>query len=230
MREQILQALASTPLLRGLGESELERIAQIAARRDLQRRQTLFIEGDRIVGFYLVLSGLVKIYKISADGKEQVLHLAEPGQTFAEASLFGFDGYPASAEAVEPSSVLLIPREQFVALLANDPGLCHRMFRELSIWLRRLSDIIYSLAFRDIEKRLVAYVLKRCEDEQGGLRDGVEYELGIEKALLASYLGTVPETFSRALKKLQVHKLIDVKGSRITLLDIAGLRTILDDE
>ena len=230
MNDDIKQALSTTPLLRGLGATEIERLATLAVPHDLERRQTLFIEGDRIVGFYLVLSGLVKIYKISADGKEQVLHFAEPGQTFAEASLFGFEGYPASAEAVEPSSVLLIPREQFVSILANDPGLCHRMFRELSIWLRRLSDIIYSLAFRDIEKRLVAYVLKRCEDEQGELRDGIEYDLGIEKALLASYLGTVPETFSRALKKLQVHNLIDVRGSRIALLDIAGLKAILDDE
>jgi CRP-like cAMP-binding protein len=229
MTDRYIQALKSTPLLGGLDLKEIERLAAAAVPSKLERKEQLFLEGDKVKGFYLVLQGLLKIYKVSADGKEQVLHLVEPGQTFAAGALFEFEGYPAGAEAVEPSEVLLIPSGEFTHLLDTEPQLCRKMFKELSIWLQRLTDIIYSLAFRDVEKRLASYLVEQCRKE-GGPRPGQRIDLGIEKSLLASYLGTIPETFSRTLRKMQVHGLVDVDGSEITIRDAEGLRQMLEAE
>jgi CRP-like cAMP-binding protein len=227
MPDRYAKALKSAPLLSSLGTSDIEHLSSSVVHSKLERKEQLFLEGDEISGFYLVLEGLLKIYKLSADGKEHVLHLVGPGETFAEAALFEFEGYPASAEAVEPSEVLLIPSEEFIPLLDSKPQLCRKMFKELAIWLRRLSDIIYSLAFRDVEKRLASYLVKQCSQEGGPVR-GQKIDLGIEKSLLASYLGTIPETFSRTLKKMHIQGLIEVDGSEITILDPEGLRELLE--
>ena len=230
MIERFTKALKRTPLLSGLDIKDIERLAASASARKLGRKEQLFLEGERVIGFFLVLEGLLKIYKVSADGKEHVLHLVPPGQTFAEGALFEFTGYPASAEAAEPSEVLLIPADGFISLLDSKPQLCRKMFKELSVWLRRLTDIIYSLAFRDVEVRLASYLVQQCRQEHGGLDSGRKIDLGVEKSLLASYLGTIPETFSRTLKKMQVHGLIEVDGSLITILDADGLRDMIESE
>ncbi|HUX08018.1 MAG TPA: Crp/Fnr family transcriptional regulator [Acidobacteriota bacterium] len=230
MIDRFAQALKHTPLLNGLDMQDIERLAATAAPRKLKRKEPLFLEGEKVKGFFLVLEGLLKIYKVSADGKEHVLHLVPPGQTFAEGALFEFEGYPASAEAVEPSEVLMIPADGFISLLDSKPHLCHKMFKGLSLWLRRLTDIIYSLAFRDVEVRLASYLVQQCRQDRGGLRSGMKIDLGVEKSLLASYLGTIPETFSRTLKKMQLHGLIEVDGSVITILDAEGLQGMIGSE
>ena len=228
MKRDLLDALCATPLLAGLTEEELELLADNCTVRSLDRRETLFLEGDPVTGFYLVLNGLVKIFKLSVGGKEQVLHLAGPGQTFAEAAIFGFAAYPAGAAAVEPSEVLLIPRERFAALLDQYPDLCRRMLGALAVWLRRMTDIIASLAFKDVETRVAAYLLELCRSSHGKLEPGLEIELGIEKSLLASYMGTIPETFSRVLRRLQDKGWIGVSGTTITILDPESLSEILE--
>jgi len=230
MIRDLLDALRATPLLAGLSEEELERLAGGCSVRPLDRRETLFLEGDPVAGFYLVLSGLVKIYKLSVSGKEQVLHLAAPGQTFAEAAIFGFAAYPAGAEAVEPSEVLFVPRERFTVLLDECPDLCRRMLGALAVWLRRMTDIISSLAFKDVEARVAAYLLELCRSSHGKLEPGIGIELGIEKSLLASYMGTIPETLSRALRRLQDKGLIEVKGNRIAVRNPDSLLDILEPE
>lgn len=230
MEERIRAALAATPLLSGLGEAEMRELAAVCSLRTLKRRETLFIEGDPAEAFFLVLSGQVKVYKVSADGKEHVLHLAGAGQTFAEGAVFGFKGFPASAEAVGKAEVIAVPKEQFLAVLDHNPLLCRSMFRELAVWLRRLTDIIFALAFSDVETRLVSYLVMQCHEEHDGLEDGMEFDLGIEKALLASYLGTIPETFSRALRKLQDNGLISVEGPRVTVRDAKAMREMIAKE
>ena len=185
------------------------------------------MEGDPADAFFLVVGGQIKVYKVSADGKEHVLHLAESGQTFAEGAVFGFKGYPAGAEAVTKAEVIMVPKEPFLSILDLNPQLSRAMMKELSIWLRRLTDIIYSLAFKDVETRLISYLVMQCHEEHDDLKDGMQFELGIEKALLASYLGTIPETFSRALRKLQDAGLISVEGPRVTILSSSGISEMI---
>ena len=188
----------------------------------------LFLQNDQVNGFYIVAEGLIKISKFSAEGREHILHLAAPPSTFAEAALFDSGGFPANAEALENSQLLFVPKQEFFDIIGSDIQVHQIMLSQMSKWIRRLTDIIYALAFSDVETRIVSYLKQRGMDTCGVLKNGCKFELGIEKAVLAAHLGTIPETFSRAIKKLQDHNIISMDRSMVTILDIHSLDAMLE--
>jgi CRP-like cAMP-binding protein len=169
----------------------------------------------------------VKVFKLSGEGKEQILHVLEAGQTFAEAVIFEGGVYPAHAEALADAELLFLPKRPFIELLERRPAVAIRMLASLSRWLKRMTDLAESLSLKDVETRLVFYLSEELKARGIPAKDGAALELPIGKGVLASRLGTVPETFSRALKKLQDDGLIDVRGKRIRIVSAAALFSIL---
>ena len=214
----IPEALRKTPLFSNLAPQDLARIGGISALRRYERREAVFREGDRADGFFIVVSGSVKICKTSEDGKEQILHILEGGQSFAEATIFEGGNFPASAEALSDSELLFFPKRPFIDLLEKDPKMALRMLGSLSKWLKRMTDLVENLALRDVEARLVFFMSEEMKSRGLPFRDGVVYEIPVGKNVLASRLGTVPETFSRTLKKLQEEGKIRVRGNQIRIL------------
>ncbi len=212
------EALRKASLFADLPPEDLSRIRGISVLRRCARRETLFREGDRADGFFVVASGRVKVFKLSADGKEQVLHILEPGDSFAEATIFEGGGFPANAEALDDSELLFLPKRPFIELLERNPKMALRMLGSLSRWLKRMTDLVENLALRDVEARLVFFVSEEMKGRGVPLRDGAVYEIPVNKNVLASRLGTAPETFSRTLKKLQEEGKIRVRGNRILIL------------
>ncbi len=223
MHPTIIEALRKSPLFANLPPEDLARIIEISTLRRYAKRETVFREGDRADGFFVVVSGSVKVFKISEDGKEQVLHILEPGQSFAEATIFEGRCFPAHAEALGKSDLLFLPKRPFVELLENNPGMVFRLLASLSKWLKRMTDLVENLALRDVEARLVFFVAEEIKNQGLTLRDGVVYKIPVSKNVLASRLGTVPETFSRTLKKLQEEGKIQVKGNQIRILKAQSL-------
>ena len=215
--------LRKTPLFAALPDEDLRRVAALAVPRRFGKKETVFREGERADGFFLVASGKVKVFKLSGEGKEQVLHVIEPGQTFAEAVIFEGGAYPAHAETIADSLLLLFPKRPFIELLERHPKVSIRMLASLSRWLKRMTDLVESLSLRDVEARLVFYLSEEMKGRGIAPRDGAVLELPVSKNVLAARLGTVPETFSRKLKKLQDEGRIDVQGKRIRVLDASSL-------
>jgi CRP/FNR family transcriptional regulator len=212
-------ALRAAPLFSGLPPEDLAQVAAVASFRRFGRNETIFREGDRADGFYVVASGKAKVFKLSADGKEQVLHLLEPGQSFAEGVIFEGGAYPAHAATVTEAALVFLPKQGVVSLLEKSPRLAIRMLASLSKWLRRMTDLVDDLSLKDVETRFTWFVSEELRARGIPLADGAVYELAFSKTLLASRLGTVPETFSRTLKKLQEEGAIRVQGKRIKILD-----------
>ena len=223
MAVPVSEVLRKAPLFADLPPTDLSRIGGISVVRRYARRETLFREGDRADGFFIVASGRVKIFKLSEDGKEQVLHILEAGDSFAEAAIFTGGGFPASAETLGGGEILFLPKAPFLELLEKNPKMAVRMLGSLSRWLKRMTDLVENLALRDVEARLVFFVSEEMKSRGVSLRDGAEYEIPYGKNVLASRLGTVPETFSRTLKKLQEEGKIRVRGSRIRILKADSL-------
>jgi CRP-like cAMP-binding protein len=215
--------LRKTPLFAALPDEDLRRVAALAVARRFGKKETVFREGDRADGFFVVASGKVKVFKLSGEGKEQVLHVLEPGQSFAEAVIFEGGAYPAHAETLADSLLLLFPKRPFIDLLERYPKVSIRMLGSLSRWLKRMTDLVESLSLRDVEARLVFYLSEEMKNRGIPQRDGAVLDLPVGKNVLAARLGTVPETFSRTLKKLQDEGRIDVQGKRIRVLDAASL-------
>jgi len=217
------EMLRKTPMFSNLPPGDLDRIALISSVRHFAKRAPVFREGDRADGFFVVVSGSVKVFKLSEDGKEQVLHILEAGQSFAEATIFEAGVYPANAEALSNSDLLFLPKRPFIELLEKNPKMALRVLGSLSKWLKRMTDLVENLALRDVEARLVFFVSEEMKGRGLPLRDGAVYEIPVSKNVLASRLGTVPETFSRTLKKLQEEGKIRVKGNQIRILKAESL-------
>jgi CRP/FNR family transcriptional regulator len=229
MTPDLPQALRKAPLFANLSPEDLRRVADIASMRRFAKKESVFREGERAEGFFVVAEGRVKVFKLSEDGKEQVLHLIGPGQSFAEATIFEGGTYPAHAEALESCDLVFLPKRPFTDMLERNPRIALRMMASLSRWVKRMTDLVESIALRDVETRLVRYLSDELSGRGVAIEDGTVYELDVSKNVLASRLGTVPETFSRTLKKLQEEGKIRVKGKQIRILKADSLFSLAGD-
>jgi CRP/FNR family transcriptional regulator len=222
MKIAIRETLAATALFNGLEAEPLDRIAAIAVQRRTVRGQRIFAEGEEGSGLYIVAAGRVKIFKSGADGKEQILHIFGPGQPFGEVPVFAGQRFPASALALEPCRLIYLPRAAFVRLITDHPAVALNMLAVLSRRLREFTVQIENLALKEVPARLAAYLLALSAEQK--TEDRVE--LHIPKAMLASILGTIPETLSRMLGKMSAQGLIRVDNRDIALRDRAGLKEL----
>lgn len=218
--------LATVPLFNGLTDDQFHKVAAIATVETAARSQTIFSEGDDCRGFYVVMDGQIKIYKLSMDGKEQILHIFGAGEPFAEVAVFTGSTYPAHAMALKKSRLCFFPRHAFTDMLAHYPAISMNMLAALSMRLKSFAHMIESLSLKEVPGRLAAHLLF-LSDDQGG-NDTVE--LNIPKGQLASLLGTIPETLSRILSRMTAQGLVKGEGSSITLLDREGLALLASGE
>ncbi len=218
-------ALRACQLFSGLPQEGVLSIAGFVVPRLLEKEETLFREGERCDGFYVVQSGAIKVHRVNAMGKEQVISVFRAGQSFAEAALVSEGGYPADACAIEPSSVLRVPKADFTELLRAQPELAFRMLASMSQHLRGLVGLLDDLKLKDVESRLAHWLLKKCPKPPGTAP--VELKLRQTKRVLAAELGTASETLSRTLAKFRDRDLIQVNGNTITVIDPSRLDELL---
>jgi CRP/FNR family transcriptional regulator, dissimilatory nitrate respiration regulator len=220
----IVDAIARIPLFEGLPSDQMEDLVMILTDQVFRKGETVFSEGEEANGFYVVARGRVKVYKLSPDGKEQILHIFGPGDPFGEVPVFTGQRFPAHAEALEESRVLFFPKQSFVKLITQNPTLALNMLGVLSKRLRRFTALIDDLSLKEVPGRLAAHLLFLSRKEKGSK----ELELSITKAQLASLLGTIPETLSRILAKMTAQGLIETQGRRIRILDRESLQELVD--
>ena len=222
--EKILQIISNTPLFNGLPEEHLNDIRHIAVDKFCDKGKTIFLEGDDCNGFYIVADGKVKIYKVSFEGKEHILHIYGPGNPFGEVPVFEGKKFPANAQTLFKSHLLFFPRTAFVDLISKNPSLALNMLAILSMRLRQFTVQIENLSLKEVPGRLASYLLYLSREQDR--TDMVT--LNISKGQLASLLGTIPETLSRILMKMSQQHLIDTKGRNIILKDLSGLEDLAE--
>jgi len=216
--------ISNALLFHGLGEKEISRVGQIAVEKNFGKGEFVFSEGEDSNGFYIIGDGLVKIYKVSSDGKEQILHFLGPGEPFGEVPVFSGQRFPANAETVTESHVLFFPRPAFIDLITNNPSLALNMLAVLSVRLRQFTIQIENLSLKEVPARLAAYLIYLAEEQKK--EDSVT--LSISKGQLASLIGTVPETLSRVFARMNGQKLIEVDDRHIRFLDRDGLEELAE--
>jgi CRP/FNR family transcriptional regulator len=216
---ELINKIAAISLFEGLPLDQHKNLFDIAKKKTFNRGQIIFSEGDESIGFYIIISGKVKIFKLSAEGKEQILHIMESDEPFGEAAVFAGKNYPASAQALAETKVFLFPRRSFVNLISKNPSLALNMLAFLSRRLRKLAALVEDLSLKAVPGRLAAYLLYLSD--RNSKTDILE--LDISKNQLASLLGTIPETLSRILKRMDQDKLIKTSSRRIHILDRQGL-------
>ncbi len=216
--------LAGVELFKGLPDNQLENILAISSTRSYQREELIFSQEDEATGFFIVISGRIKVFKLSFGGKEQILHLFNPGEPFGEVPVFSGGTFPAYAQALEPSELLFLPRDSLRKLFTDDPSLAMNMLAVLSHRLRRFAALIEDLSLKELPARLATYLVQ-LQDAAGGAET---VSLSVSKGNLARILGASPETLSRILRKMTEAGIIEVNKQKITILNSGVLEDLAE--
>ena len=225
-KDDNLSLLAKLPLFQKLDESALKMLDRILMVREFGKGENIFIEGSEAAGFYIIIKGRVKVFKLSADGKEQILHIAGSRELLGAVSAFAGDPYPAYADAMEKTRVFFFPRKEFLVLIQKEPSVVMNMMASLAMRLQHFTRMIEDLSLKEVPGRLAAYLLYLSK--QSGGSDNIEID--ISKGQLASLLGTIPETLSRILRKMNEKGILKVSGRKIELLNKRALNDIVNGE
>ena len=216
--------LKQTILFDGLSDSQLLELAAITIPQSYTKDESLFQQGELGYGFFIVQSGRIKVFKLSKDGREQILHVFEEFDHFAEVPALDGKPYPASAEAIEAARVLFFPRQPFLKLIEQQPDLAINLLKSFARHLRRFSNLVDTLTLHEVPARLASYLLHLSQQANSA----EVITLDLSKGQLAARLGTIPETLSRVFAKLKRQGLLNVQGMQIQLLDLERLRELAD--
>lgn len=217
----IADLLRNVPLFNTLEDAHLEFIASSCDLLKLGRGDNIFRRGERVHSFYYLLSGCVKIYAMSKDGAEKVIHIAAPGESFGEAAMFLDAPAPVGTQADHESIVLGLPKTVIDKLIESDPRIAHLMLGGMSMRMHRLIQEIKAMSLQSAGERVIGYLLQLCSDQN----DTQNIILPARKVTIASLLNLTPETLSRPLSKLEKQGLIFVKATEIHIPDCEKLRS-----
>jgi CRP/FNR family transcriptional regulator len=212
----------------GLAEAELTYLTQRAVPRTFSAGEIVFSEGQPCTGMYVVESGSIRIFKVSAAGREQVLSIDGPGSSVAELPVFDGGNYPASVAAMSDCTLLFISKQDFQSLCLTHPQVALKVLRVVGGRLRRLVGIIEELSFTTVRHRLVALLLRAAKSEGKKAANGIEFTLPVNNQELAAQLGTVRELISRNLSRLQSEGLIAIEGRNVTVLSLQALEAEME--
>jgi len=226
----LAELLKHVMLFSGLEDEDRRSVAALAIERRIPAGQVLFREGQAAEGFYVVLDGRVKVYKLSPDGRQQILHVFGPGQAFAEAAMFAGETFPAFAEALAESRVAFFPRDRFLKGLSDNPALAAGLIASLARLCRQLTTLVGQLALQDVAGRLARYLADLARRKGTAMEKGATVRLDLPKGELARHLGVAPETLSRALGRLASADLIAVEGRVITFRNGPALEALVSGQ
>ena len=222
----IISILKDSDFFRSTSDDLIDKLARMSKVEHYDKGDLIFAEDNPCTGMYVVAAGAIKVYKIGPDGREHVLHVAEPGETFGEVAMFlGSVGYPAYAGAVKKSSVVFIPKRLMLELLESRPELAFQVLGSLATWTHRLVQKLEQVTLKDASSRLAAYILAHGNLGKAGV---IELNLAIPKHTLAAELAISSETLSRLLTRFEAEGLIQVEGRHIRVLDRDALNEMRD--
>lgn len=225
-----LMQLKALPLLRGLPEDQLYSLAEHALDRTFPPGARIVSEDEAVRTYFIVISGRVKVFKSSMEGKEQTLYIMGPGEPLGLCTAFGDRQSPVSAQALEESRLLLFPGGVLEEMATSEPSLMLNMLLVISRRLRESMSMIEALALQEMPQRLAGFLLHSLRtqgDERGCGRSsgasGSVVQLGVTQRELAKILGTTPETLNRVLKRMHNDGLLEVQGRDVRIHDLNAL-------
>lgn len=222
----IRQAIRKAALFQGADAQTLEQLAGQCHQKTCAKGRDLFAMGDKAEAFFIILRGWVKLYRISRDGNEVIVHIFGPGEVFAEAAVFNESRtYPVSAQAIEDVAAAEIPRSFFVQKIEEDSRFALRMLGAIAARQHYLVQQLEQVTTRTAPQRIGAFLIRFCRREKQGKEWLVD--LPYDKSVISTRLNIKPETFSRALAKLEPYG-VSVCGHDIMIADMARLAEFCD--
>ncbi|HEC17579.1 MAG TPA: Crp/Fnr family transcriptional regulator [Sedimenticola sp.] len=218
--------LRDTYLFTTLTDEQLQQVKDLSRKIQLDENEALFECGNPANRFFLLLSGQIKLSRLSVEGNEKVIGIVHPGHTFAEALMFqDRPCYPVTATALKRAELYAFDNQQFSQMLRNSIDSCFRMMGDMSQRLRALIKEIDDLTLQGAINRIAGLL---CQYH--AMTEKTTFTLDAPKGVLASRLSIKPETFSRILHNLSDLGVISVKGNQIQILDLDELRELAHED
>ncbi len=224
----ILKQMQQLDLFQGVPAEKLRTLAERSRYRTYKAGEMFIGETDPAHAFYVIVTGQVKLYKSSPEGKEQTLYLLRPGDPFGMCTAFAIDSFPANAMALEESGILMIPGPVMETVATSEPRLLMNIIQILSDRLKESMTLIESLSLMEIPQRLASFLLHALTRE--GDREVNRLELTITQRELAKILGATPEALSRAVRKMSNAGILAMDGRSIRILDREALEELAEGE
>lgn len=220
--------LQDIPLFSELDVEELRKITALSRLQNYKKDEYVFHEGEEFKGIFIVLKGLVKIFKISPQGKEYILHLLTKPHIFGDVPLFTGGDCPASVLVMEDSTLLFIPKNEFLQLLEDNPKLSFKIMSGFAKRLKSITVKAEDLSLKEVINRLADYIAKGIDNSGSSDLPEPFFKIPLSNPTLAAYLGTIPETISRAIKKLKDSQVIRVHGKTVFVKDLKQLKKLAE--
>lgn len=215
----VQDCLARHPFFEALPPADLAALAGRATARRFSVGDMIFMDGDPCAGLWMVEAGSVKVFKLSPEGDEHILHLLGPGSTFNEISALDGGPNPAHAAAMSDAICWLLSSEVLREALHSYPELALSVIAKLTGRVRMLVEHIESLALFPVAARLARFLLQQAES----LPEDAPH---VSRAAIAAHLATTPETVSRVLRTFEEARAIQFDRHHIVILNPAALRAI----
>lgn len=219
--ETIKQNLKRHHLFSELTDSQLDQVAQFSQVQKLIDGQRLFTQADKVTSFYMVISGKIKLFRMSPDGQEKIIEIVKSGEVFAEALMFTNQiGYPVSSAALAETIVISINANNFQEMLRGSTATCLLLLGSMSFQLRKLIKEIDTITLHSGTCRVASYLIQEMSEEQNN------FTLDTPKNVIAARLSVKPETFSRIIKNLKNQDILTIEGNSVTVHDIDALKEL----
>lgn len=222
--QERIDALRGTQLFGNAAVKALKSLAECAVERRLKEGEILFLSGDTARGLYVAVSGSLRAFRESEEGREQTIHVERAGATFAEVPVFDNGPYPSTVIAEEESLVLFLKKEDVRHFLLQNPESALAALGLLAGRLRRVALLLEQLSLQDVTQRLAAMLVQEAAN-RGRVENGVSFSLPDSHQKIAARLGSVREVITRILHRFVNERLIEIRGHRIVILNAAGLQT-----
>ena len=210
-------------LFSDLSNEELESLSLHKSCILYKKGQTLYYEGTRPMGLFCINSGKVKVFKITSDGKEQILYLAKPGDFLGYKALISEEFYTASATVIEEGAICYIPKADFLNILNSNPAFFKKMMSKLCEDLGIMEQKLVTIAQKSVRERLAATLLMLKESYGMEGEESTLIDIALSREDLANIIGTATETVIRLLSEFKTQELISLQGKKIKVLDPQGL-------
>lgn len=218
-----IAALKRAKLFEALDETTLDVLAGRAVERRFEKDEILFVAGEEAHGLYVIVEGAVRAFRVSPDGREQVIHVERAGATIAEVPVLDDGTYPSTAAAEEKTVTLFIDKRDVRHLFLEHPEIALAALKVLAGRLRRCAELVEALSLREVGQRLARFLLTEARRSGTRTENRISINLTQTNQQIAARIGSVREVVSRAFTRLQHEGLIIVEGRRLVILDEAAL-------
>ncbi len=212
-----IELIKSIPYFTSLSVTELSSIVRFFVEKVAERGEMLLFEGEPASALYFVISGTVKVFKTSAEGKEQILQLVRPGESFNDVPVLSGGLNLASAEAISTVILYVVKKDDFAAILQAHPPVVRNTINVLAQQVQRLVALVEDLSFRDVTSRVARILLENAGDTSTPGQRLTQQEM-------AAMAGTAREMVGRSLKTLEEEKLIRLDHHRIIIANKEALK------